>query len=97
MCAATAVSAAKASAFGARDAGVQTVSKSATVATPGRVTKSAEGKKGEGGNESKKTYNSVSKVDKLSRILFPILFAIFNLVYWATYLNREPKMNGVVH
>uniref|UniRef100_A0A8C4QVT1 Gamma-aminobutyric acid (GABA) A receptor, alpha 5 n=1 Tax=Eptatretus burgeri TaxID=7764 RepID=A0A8C4QVT1_EPTBU len=97
MCAATAVSAAKASAFGARDAGVQTVSKSVTVATPGRVTKSAEGKKGEGGNESKKTYNSVSKVDKLSRILFPILFAIFNLVYWATYLNREPKMNGVVH
>ncbi|XP_030911983.1 gamma-aminobutyric acid receptor subunit gamma-4 [Geospiza fortis] len=39
--------------------------------------------------ESKKTYNSVSKVDKMSRIVFPVLFAIFNLVYWATYVNRE--------
>uniref|UniRef100_A0A8C0RIM4 Neurotransmitter-gated ion-channel transmembrane domain-containing protein n=1 Tax=Canis lupus familiaris TaxID=9615 RepID=A0A8C0RIM4_CANLF len=36
-----------------------------------------------------KTYNSVSKVDKISRIIFPVLFAIFNLVYWATYVNRE--------
>ncbi|XP_069492699.1 gamma-aminobutyric acid receptor subunit alpha-5 isoform X2 [Ambystoma mexicanum] len=40
--------------------------------------------------ESKKTYNSVSKIDKMSRIVFPVLFGTFNLVYWATYLNREP-------
>uniref|UniRef100_A0A671Y5F3 Gamma-aminobutyric acid receptor subunit alpha-2 n=1 Tax=Sparus aurata TaxID=8175 RepID=A0A671Y5F3_SPAAU len=40
--------------------------------------------------DSKKTFNSVSKIDRMSRILFPVLFGSFNLVYWATYLNREP-------
>uniref|UniRef100_A0A667ZC41 Gamma-aminobutyric acid type A receptor subunit alpha2 n=1 Tax=Myripristis murdjan TaxID=586833 RepID=A0A667ZC41_9TELE len=40
--------------------------------------------------ESKKTFNSVSKIDRMSRIMFPVLFGTFNLVYWATYLNREP-------
>lgn len=45
-------------------------------------------------SESKKTYNSISKIDKMSRIVFPILFGTFNLVYWATYLNREPVIKG---
>ncbi|XP_050190148.1 gamma-aminobutyric acid receptor subunit alpha-5 isoform X1 [Myiozetetes cayanensis] len=44
--------------------------------------------------ESKKTYNSISKIDKMSRIIFPVLFGTFNLVYWATYLNREPVIKG---
>ncbi|KAK7905050.1 hypothetical protein WMY93_017657 [Mugilogobius chulae] len=39
--------------------------------------------------QPKKTFNSVSKIDRLSRIMFPVLFGTFNLVYWATYLNRE--------
>nr|KAF6283590.1 gamma-aminobutyric acid type A receptor subunit alpha3 [Pipistrellus kuhlii] len=43
-----------------------------------------------------KTYNSVSKVDKISRIVFPVLFAIFNLVYWATYVNRESAIKGMI-
>lgn len=43
-----------------------------------------------------KTYNSVSKVDKISRIIFPVLFAIFNLVYWATYVNRETAIKGMI-
>lgn len=46
--------------------------------------------------DPKKTYNSVSKIDKMSRIVFPVLFGTFNLVYWATYLNREPMVKGVV-
>uniref|UniRef100_G3WKM0 Neurotransmitter-gated ion-channel transmembrane domain-containing protein n=1 Tax=Sarcophilus harrisii TaxID=9305 RepID=G3WKM0_SARHA len=46
--------------------------------------------------ETKKTYNSVSKVDKISRIIFPVLFAIFNLVYWATYVNRESAIKGMI-
>ncbi|KAJ6653549.1 hypothetical protein lerEdw1_009129 [Lerista edwardsae] len=46
--------------------------------------------------ENKKTYNSVSKVDKMSRIVFPILFAIFNMVYWATYVNRESAIKGMI-
>ncbi|XP_028972525.1 gamma-aminobutyric acid receptor subunit alpha-5 isoform X2 [Esox lucius] len=45
--------------------------------------------------DPKKTYNSVSKIDKMSRIVFPVLFGTFNLVYWATYLNREPVIQGV--
>lgn len=39
-----------------------------------------------------KSYNQVSKVDKISRIIFPILFFVFNLAYWATYVNRKPAM-----
>nr|XP_057932953.1 gamma-aminobutyric acid receptor subunit alpha-3 isoform X2 [Doryrhamphus excisus] len=42
--------------------------------------------------EAKKSYNRVSKVDKISRIIFPILFFIFNLGYWATYVNRKPTI-----
>ena len=45
--------------------------------------------------DPKKTYNSVSKIDKMSRIVFPVLFGTFNLVYWATYLNRDqPVIKG---
>ncbi|KAG8447704.1 hypothetical protein GDO86_014994 [Hymenochirus boettgeri] len=46
--------------------------------------------------EAKKTYNSVSRIDKISRIVFPVLFAIFNLVYWATYVNRESAIKGTM-
>lgn len=42
--------------------------------------------------EAKKSYNRVSKVDKISRIIFPVLFFIFNLGYWATYVNRKPAI-----
>lgn len=48
------------------------------------------------GKDSRKTFNSVSKIDRMSRILFPVLFGSFNLVYWATYLNREPIMKDMV-
>ena len=47
--------------------------------------------------DPKKTYNSVSKIDKMSRIVFRVLFGTFNLVYWATYLNREPVIKGAVN
>ncbi|KAL2098965.1 hypothetical protein ACEWY4_005445 [Coilia grayii] len=46
--------------------------------------------------EAKKTFNSVSKIDRMSRIIFPVLFGIFNMVYWATYLNREPVVKDMV-
>ncbi|XP_026551878.1 gamma-aminobutyric acid receptor subunit alpha-1 [Pseudonaja textilis] len=70
----------------ARDPGLATIAKSATI-EPKEV--KAETKP----PEPKKTFNSVSKIDRLSRIAFPLLFGIFNLVYWATYLNREPRLN----
>ncbi|XP_077589081.1 gamma-aminobutyric acid receptor subunit alpha-2 isoform X1 [Stigmatopora nigra] len=52
--------------------------------------------KGDGKIESKKTFNSVSKIDRMSRVMFPVLFGSFNLVYWATYLNREPIIKDMV-
>uniref|UniRef100_A0A8C7WQH3 Gamma-aminobutyric acid type A receptor subunit alpha1 n=1 Tax=Oryzias sinensis TaxID=183150 RepID=A0A8C7WQH3_9TELE len=45
--------------------------------------------------EAKKTFNSVSKIDRIARIAFPLLFGTFNLVYWATYLNKKPKLQGM--
>lgn len=31
--------------------------------------------------------NSVSEIDKLSRILFPLSFAFLNVIYWIVYLR----------
>ena len=68
-----------------KDASISTISNSTAVQL-----KTSEAKP----PDSKKTYNSVSKIDKMSRIVFPVLFGTFNLVYWATYLNREPVIKG---
>lgn len=32
-----------------------------------------------------KAMNSVSKIDQISRIFFPVLFIAINLFYWYTY------------
>lgn len=37
--------------------------------------------------------NSVSKIDKVSRIVFPILFAAINVLYWYSYLIRSERIN----
>ena len=38
------------------------------------------------------TYTLRSKrIDVISRIIFPLVFAIFNLAYWSTYLNQEEE------
>ena len=29
------------------------------------------------------------RIDVVSRIIFPVVFALFNLAYWSTYLNRQ--------
>ncbi|XP_069469166.1 gamma-aminobutyric acid receptor subunit alpha-3 isoform X2 [Ambystoma mexicanum] len=73
----------------AKESGLSTISKS--VAMPPKIPRLEEKLA-----ESKKTYNSVSKIDKMSRIVFPVLFAIFNLVYWATYVNRESTIKGMI-
>ncbi|ELK33625.1 Gamma-aminobutyric acid receptor subunit alpha-2 [Myotis davidii] len=68
-----------------KDPVLSTISKSAATPEPN---KKPENKPA----EAKKTFNSVSKIDRMSRIVFPVLFGTFNLVYWATYLNREPVL-----
>jgi hypothetical protein len=30
-------------------------------------------------------------VDRISRVLFPIMFLTFNLVFWLTYIYWEPQ------
>uniref|UniRef100_A0A1B0A6Q6 Neurotransmitter-gated ion-channel ligand-binding domain-containing protein n=1 Tax=Glossina pallidipes TaxID=7398 RepID=A0A1B0A6Q6_GLOPL len=37
-------------------------------------------------------YNSVSKIDRASRIVFPILFFIINVFYWYAYLSRSSRI-----
>ncbi|CAG2109427.1 unnamed protein product [Medioppia subpectinata] len=37
--------------------------------------------------------NSVSKIDRISRVIFPLLFVIMNLVYWYTFLRAEMKFD----
>lgn len=73
----------------AKDQGLTTISKSATGAAAKHPYLH---KMDDPYTEAKKSYNRVSKVDKISRIIFPVLFFIFNLGYWATYVNRKPAI-----
>ncbi|KAL4230964.1 Gamma-aminobutyric acid receptor subunit alpha-4 [Mactra antiquata] len=36
--------------------------------------------------------NSVSKIDKLSRIIFPLVFSAFNVLYWIVYLSDSSQL-----
>lgn len=36
--------------------------------------------------------NSVSKIDKLSRIIFPLVFIFFNILYWSIYLSDAAQL-----
>ncbi|XP_073437111.1 gamma-aminobutyric acid receptor subunit alpha-6 isoform X2 [Dendrobates tinctorius] len=38
---------------------------------------------------STSTLNGTSKIDQYARILFPVAFAAFNLVYWVVYLSKD--------
>jgi len=71
----------------AKDQGLTTIAKSANAAA---AKHQYLHKMDDPYTEAKMSYNRVSKVDKISRIIFPVLFFIFNLGYWATYVNRNP-------
>lgn len=39
----------------------------------------------------RRTFNSVSKVDKFSRLFFPLVYIAINLIYWVFYLSRSQR------
>lgn len=39
----------------------------------------------------RRNFNSVSKIDKFSRVAFPLLFFVINLLYWIFYLTRSQR------
>lgn len=38
-------------------------------------------------------YNSVSKIDRASRVVFPVFFLAINVFYWYAYLSRSERIN----
>lgn len=41
-------------------------------------------------------FNSVSKIDRSSRLIFPILFVLINTFYWYAYLTRSERLYGTL-
>ncbi|BET02061.1 Neurotransmitter-gated ion-channel transmembrane region [Nesidiocoris tenuis] len=40
-------------------------------------------------------FNSVSKIDRASRMVFPLCFLFINLFYWYTYLSRSERIRKI--
>uniref|UniRef100_A0A0A9Y9N3 Gamma-aminobutyric acid receptor subunit alpha-6 n=1 Tax=Lygus hesperus TaxID=30085 RepID=A0A0A9Y9N3_LYGHE len=40
-------------------------------------------------------FNSVSKIDRASRMVFPLCFLFINLFYWYTYLSRSERIKKI--
>ncbi|XP_068907238.1 gamma-aminobutyric acid receptor alpha-like isoform X2 [Tenebrio molitor] len=40
-------------------------------------------------------FNSVSKIDRASRVVFPLLFVTINLFYWYSYLSRTKRIQNL--
>jgi len=43
-------------------------------------------------NNPEKALNSVSQIDKISRIVFPLAFFTLNAFYWYTYLKHSERI-----
>jgi hypothetical protein len=39
--------------------------------------------------EKSKNYDRVSKIDRYARFLYPLIFTLFNLIYWKYYLSKR--------
>ena len=44
-------------------------------------------------NNPEKALNSVSKIDKMSRIVFPLAFGLLNVFYWYSYLKHSERID----
>ena len=69
-----------------KDPVLSTISKSATTPEPN---KKPENKPA----EAKKTFNSVSKIDRMSRIVFPVLFGSHKVHHSATDISEDLLLN----
>ena len=43
-------------------------------------------------NDFEKALNSVSKIDSVSRIVFPSTYIVINIIYWYVYLDRSERI-----
>lgn len=41
--------------------------------------------------KGRRTFNSVSKIDKVSRVVFPMCYFAINVIYWIFYLYRSQR------
>ena len=39
-----------------------------------------------------RSFNSTSKIDSFARILFPLTFTLFNVIYWMHYFKVAPSL-----
>eukprot|EP00095_Tigriopus_kingsejongensis_P011181 maker-scaffold456_size166325-snap-gene-0.27 protein:Tk11181 transcript:maker-scaffold456_size166325-snap-gene-0.27-mRNA-1 annotation:"gaba-gated ion channel grd isoform x2" len=44
-------------------------------------------------NNPEQALNSVSRIDKISRVVFPLIFLVINIVYWYKYLNHSERID----
>lgn len=44
-------------------------------------------------NDSEKALNSVSKIDTVSRIVFPSTYIVINIIYWYMYLDKSERID----
>ncbi|KFB37577.1 AGAP011349-PA-like protein [Anopheles sinensis] len=72
---------------------VQHLTIDATPSTPGAVeTVSTTGHRTRRRRKREPRFNSVSKIDRASRIFFPLLFLAINVFYWFLYLSRSERL-----
>ena len=43
-------------------------------------------------NDSEKMLNSVSEIDRVSRIVFSSTYIVINIIYWYLYLDRSERI-----
>ncbi|XP_018333904.1 gamma-aminobutyric acid receptor alpha-like, partial [Agrilus planipennis] len=60
----------------------------------GQHTNTAQSRKSRRKKKRAPRFNSVSKIDRASRVVFPLLFLTINLFYWYSYLSRTKRIHN---
>ena len=43
-------------------------------------------------SDSEAALNSVSRIDRVSRVVFPSTYIVINIIYWCLYLDRSERI-----